>query len=215
MEEAGKVVKCLRHRGETVDEEVVHRNDLKVGDIIKIENGMNIPVDGIVVSAIGVMSDESAMTGESDHLPKEALERCRFRQRDHEEDVKATRDSHDVPSPVILSGTQIQTGQGWFVCCIVGEGTCEGQIMAAIGPKAGETTPLQDKLDVIAVDIGKVGMYAALLIFHVLVLRLFIESLARRDFDIHGGPREWYHPLVDRSQAITAGKCFAKDGTEK
>lgn len=32
---------------------------------------MNIPVDGLVVEASGVLSDESAMTGESDHLIKD------------------------------------------------------------------------------------------------------------------------------------------------
>ena len=54
----------------------MHRNYLKVGDIIKIVNGMNIPIDGVCLAANGVMSDESAMTGESDHLAKETLEKC-------------------------------------------------------------------------------------------------------------------------------------------
>ena len=58
----------------------IHRNNLKVGDIIQIKNGMNIPVDGVVVSGVGIMSDESAMTGESDHLPKESYEKCLQRQ---------------------------------------------------------------------------------------------------------------------------------------
>jgi cation transport ATPase len=28
---------------------IIHRNDLKVGDILQIKSGMNIPVDGIVI----------------------------------------------------------------------------------------------------------------------------------------------------------------------
>lgn len=52
-------------------EQKIHKNFIKVGDIIKIQNGMLIPVDGVVIQGNGVMSDESAMTGESDHLPKE------------------------------------------------------------------------------------------------------------------------------------------------
>jgi len=94
---------------------------------------------------------------------------------------------NDVPSPVLLSGTQIQTGQGWFVCVVVGEMTCEGQIMAVLEEKPNEDTPLQQKLDVIAVDIGKLGMYAALLIIHVLLLRSFLEGIQRREFDLFGG----------------------------
>lgn len=54
----------------------MHKENIKVGDIVKIVNGMDIPVDGICLEAHGVLSDESALTGESDHLPKEAIEKC-------------------------------------------------------------------------------------------------------------------------------------------
>lgn len=87
-------------------EVTVHRNNLKVGDIIKVENGMNIPVDGVVLEGVGIMADESAMTGESDHLLKETLEKCLQRQQEHEADHKEGAHSHhDVPSPILLSGT--------------------------------------------------------------------------------------------------------------
>lgn len=54
---------------------------------------------------------------------------------------------------------------------VVGEKTCEGQIMASVEQKESEMTALQKKLDIIAVDIGKLGMGCALLLFHCLVLR--------------------------------------------
>jgi P-type E1-E2 ATPase len=57
-------------------EQQTHRDFLKVGDIVKIVNGMNIPVDGVCVEANGVLSDESSMTGESDHLMKETYNKC-------------------------------------------------------------------------------------------------------------------------------------------
>jgi len=65
-------------------EEKMHKDNIKVGDIIKIQNGMDIPVDGIVLESSGVLSDESSLTGESDHLPKESLEKCFLRRREHE-----------------------------------------------------------------------------------------------------------------------------------
>jgi magnesium-transporting ATPase (P-type) len=37
---------------------------------------MDVPVDGIVVKATGVMANESAMTGESDELPKDTIDVC-------------------------------------------------------------------------------------------------------------------------------------------
>jgi len=46
-----------------------------------------------------------------------------------------------------------------------------------------ESTPLQEKLEVIATDIGKLGMYAALLTMHVLYIRFFAESFADREMD--------------------------------
>ncbi len=55
---------------------IIHRNELKVGDILSIKSGMNIPVDGIVIQGTDVLCDESAMTGESDHLPKMSYEQC-------------------------------------------------------------------------------------------------------------------------------------------
>lgn len=69
--------------------------------------------------------------------------------------------------------------------------TCEGQILAGI-KSTSETTPLQDKLEVIATDIGKLGMLAAISIFHALLLRQFIEAFIYRRFDLSGGPRMFY-----------------------
>jgi len=70
--------------------------------------------------------------------------------------------------------------------------TCEGQIMSSLKSGNNETTPLQDKLEIIATDIGKLGMMAALLIFHCLLAIQFIEGMARRRFDLRGGPQQLY-----------------------
>ena len=103
----------------------MHKENIKVGDIIKIVNGMDIPVDGICIEANGVLADESALTGESDHLAKESVPKCMVRKAEHEAE-ESKHGPHDVPSPVLLSGTQVQTGQGWFLCIDVGELTAEG-----------------------------------------------------------------------------------------
>jgi hypothetical protein len=55
------------------------------------------------------------------------------RQADHESDEKFTQGAHDVPTPVLLSGTQIQTGEGKFLTIVVGPDTCENKILAAVG----------------------------------------------------------------------------------
>lgn len=60
-------------------EETMHKENIKVGDMVKIKNGMDIPVDGICIEAHGVLADESSLTGESDHLAKENVEKCLLR----------------------------------------------------------------------------------------------------------------------------------------
>lgn len=46
-------------------------------------------------------------------------------------------------------------------------------------------TPLQIKLEAIAEDLGMLGMYAALLTLHILLLRFFIEKFFRRTMNIY------------------------------
>ena len=64
---------------------------------------------------------------------------------------------------------------------MVGKNSCVGKIMGKLEQKI-ETTPLQEKLEAIGSDIGKLGMYAALLTVHVLFLRFFVERISPRSF---------------------------------
>lgn len=157
---------------------------------------MNIPVDGIIIRSSGVQCNESAMTGESDELKKDSLENCKLRQEEKDAEYEYlksnNKNSHDLPSPVLLSGTQIATGEGWFICIMVGKNSCVGKIMDKLEQRI-ETTPLQEKLEQIATDIGKLGMYVALLTIHVLFLRFFIERFISRKLDLFGSE------IVDRN----------------
>lgn len=55
-------------------DETINFDDIKVGDLVRIEPGMAIPCDAILIRGSGVCTDESAMTGESIELKKESLE---------------------------------------------------------------------------------------------------------------------------------------------
>eukprot|EP00343_Euplotes_focardii_P007905 CAMPEP_0205819478 /NCGR_PEP_ID=MMETSP0206-20130828/1867_1 /ASSEMBLY_ACC=CAM_ASM_000279 /TAXON_ID=36767 /ORGANISM="Euplotes focardii, Strain TN1" /LENGTH=1118 /DNA_ID=CAMNT_0053113125 /DNA_START=29 /DNA_END=3385 /DNA_ORIENTATION=+ len=160
---------------------LINFDEIKVGDIVQVEVGMNIPCDAILIRGSGVTTDESAMTGESIELKKESLDMCEQRLEEKVEEEKFSkggaqeRTNHDLPSPILLSGTQIQTGEGWFLIVVCGKHSCLGKIMAKLSTKI-ETTPLQDKLDVIATDIGKLGMVAAAITVFVLFARFFIEE---------------------------------------
>lgn len=89
-------------------------------------------------------------------------------------------------SPVLMSGTQIATGEGLFVCLAVGKNSCDGQIKAKLEQNSDEMTPLQLKLEQIGEDLGKLGMYAAVFTLHILLLRFFIEKFAMRSMNLYG-----------------------------
>ena len=111
-----------------------------VGDLICIKAGMEVPVDGLVLRSSGVLANESAMTGESHEVKKETMEVCSQRKEDRHEHmefkraktIKNIKRSVDVPSPVLLSGTQITTGEGWFIAIVVGKNSCAGKIAAKL-----------------------------------------------------------------------------------
>jgi magnesium-transporting ATPase (P-type) len=50
----------------------------------------------------------------------------------------------------------------YFICIAVGKNSCVGKILGKL-EQAIETTPLQMKLEKIATDIGKLGMYCGTL----------------------------------------------------
>lgn len=69
---------------------------------------------------------------------------------------------------------------------MVGKHSCVGKILGKLEQRI-ETTPLQEKLEAIGTDVGKLGMYCALLTIHVLFLRFFITKFIDRSFDFFGG----------------------------
>ena len=66
------------------------------------------------------------MTGESIELKKETMDMCEVRLEEKLEEEKFHRNedkrtSHDLPSPILLSGTQIETGEGYFMVLVIGK----------------------------------------------------------------------------------------------
>ena len=122
------------------------------------------------------------MTGESDEMKKDSLEACQeLRMEKEEEDkvlpkgVEPKHTAHDLPSILMLSGTQVVVGEGTFLVTVVGTNSAMGKIMESLKQEI-EPTPLQMKLEKIATDVGKVGVISAAITVVVLFLRFFIEN---------------------------------------
>ena len=43
---------------------------------MKLRAGMSIPVDGLLIYGSGILTNEAAMTGESDEQKKESFDHC-------------------------------------------------------------------------------------------------------------------------------------------
>ena len=176
----------------------IHVNYLHVGDIVSLQYGKVIPVDGLLISGSQITTNEAAMTGESDERRKEKLEDC-MAQRAEKGPVDYNKvdktESHRLPSPFMLSGTDVASGDGKMLVLMVGENSALGEIMKKLEVRP-QATPLQEKLEVIATEIGKIGTYAALATVHVLLLRYFLDGLMKRNIDLFGGESEGQRPFA-------------------
>lgn len=48
--------------------------ELVVGDLVRVEQGMKVPADCILVAGTDISCDESAMTGEPDNMDKDPVD---------------------------------------------------------------------------------------------------------------------------------------------
>ncbi|KAH0524235.1 hypothetical protein TsFJ059_006767 [Trichoderma semiorbis] len=142
--------------------------DVVVGDIMLLEPGDIIPVDGVFVQGHGLSCDESSVTGESDlakKVPADDVQQALL----NEEGSELKR-----LDPFIISGARVLDGVGSFLVTSVGQNSSHGRTMMSLSEDPGPT-PLQQKLNVLAGYIAKLGGGAGCLLFTV----LFIEFLIR------------------------------------
>ncbi|KAK2752760.1 hypothetical protein FQN55_005892 [Onygenales sp. PD_40] len=156
-----RTVKVIRS-GKSVEISVY---DILAGDVMHLEPGDMVPVDGIFIEGHNVKCDESSATGESDLLRKvSGAEAYR---------VLANHEPHAKLDPFILSGAKVAEGIGTFLVTATGVNSSYGKTMMSLQDE-GQTTPLQSKLNILATYIAKLGLAAGLLLFVV----LFIKFLA-------------------------------------
>ncbi|KAK3332077.1 hypothetical protein B0T19DRAFT_438947 [Cercophora scortea] len=175
-----RVVKVVRS-GKTIELSVF---DVLVGDIMHLEPGDMIPVDGILVEGFNVKCDESQATGESDIIRKRPADEV-FAAIENHDDLKKM-------DPFIQSGARVMEGMGRFLVTSTGVYSSYGKTMMSLNEDP-EITPLQSKLNVIAEYIAKLGGAAGLLLFIV----LFIEFLVRLPKQVDVAPAEKGRQFLD------------------
>jgi Ca2+-transporting ATPase len=142
--------------------------DVLAGDIIHMEPGDIIPVDGIFVDGSDIKCDESSATGESDAMRKTPGAAV----------MKALESGQPAKNldPFVISGAKVLEGVGTFMATSVGEHSSFGQIMMSVRVEI-EATPLQEKLGKLAMAIAYLGTTAAGILFFVLLFR-FVGGLS-------------------------------------
>lgn len=157
-----RLVKAVRS-GKTIEISIF---DILSGDVLHLEPGDLLPVDGVLIQGFNVKCDESQATGESDVI----------RKRPADEVYAAIENGQDLKKadPLIQSGGRVMEGVGTYMATSTGVYSSYGKTMMSLNEDP-EITPLQSKLNVIAEYIAKLGGGAGLLLFIV----LFIEFLVR------------------------------------
>ncbi|KAI1431322.1 calcium-translocating P-type ATPase [Xylaria sp. CBS 124048] len=137
--------------------------DILVGDVLHLEPGDVVPVDGILIGGHDLKCDESSATGESDAIKKTPGNQVMA-------SMKSGSPTAKHLDPFIISGAKVLEGVGTFLCTSVGVHSSFGKIMMSVQTEI-EATPLQKKLERLAVAIAKIGSSAATLLFFVLLFR--------------------------------------------
>ncbi|KAF2722634.1 calcium-translocating P-type ATPase [Polychaeton citri CBS 116435] len=140
--------------------------DILVGEVLLVEPGDILPVDGVFITGHSVKCDESSATGESDILKKIPGDEV-YRAMEANESLRKM-------DPFMISGGKVTEGVGRILVTAVGVHSSYGKTMLALR-EDNEATPLQMKLNKLAEYIAKLGSAAALILF----IALFIKFLAQ------------------------------------
>lgn len=142
---------------------LIPQKEIVAGDILCIGTGDKIPVDCRLIESTSLKVDESALTGESMPVSKNA---------------DKIFNSPKVPlaerSNMLYSGCFITAGSGKAVVCSVGDQTEFGKIARELSSSEKGSTPLQDKMAKLGKVITILGAAAAALVF---IVQLSIDGL--------------------------------------
>ena len=145
---------CVALRDGT--EHKVSTDELVIGDIIWLEDGLNVPADVRILEVHQLYIDEASLTGESDviHKNTEPVDRSAILQEQ---------------SNMAFMGTVTSSGRAKAVVVRVGMNTILGGIASGITDVSTPKTPLEIKLESLGKFLGYVAVTSAslLLLLHV------------------------------------------------
>ncbi len=167
-----------RNLATVVRDGVVERitvDQVVVGDIVRLETGSLVPADGKIIQSVELMIDTAPIDGES--MPKE----------------RGSELTADPEQFTLVRGHRVTQGTASMVVQAVGTETeMWTQVVnrLEVGRTADltERTPLQERLDKLATNIGRFGLVAAIFVFLALVGRSALIVVLGGHLTLHGEP---------------------------
>jgi Ca2+-transporting ATPase len=132
---------------------------LQVGDMVKLETGMELTCDYVVVRADSLKTNESAITGEPDLVEKNP-------------DTEA----------FVISGTFVEEGQGLAMVVAIGMRSYQGRLKGQLDADASDT-PLQIKLARFAKMVTMAALISSFLLLIALIIKEVIIVTTRDESD--------------------------------
>ncbi|MHC5215759.1 cation-translocating P-type ATPase [Enterococcus sp. LJL128] len=133
--------------------ESVDAEDLVVGDILVLESGSMITADARLLEASQMRVEESALTGESEPVEKDAAY------------IASEEESLGDQINMVFKGCTVSNGRGRAVVTSTGMDTEMGKIAGLLSGNEQQKTPLQKRLNQLGKRISILAIGAAVLVF--------------------------------------------------
>ncbi|HFD6749615.1 TPA: cation-translocating P-type ATPase [Enterococcus faecium] len=150
----------------------VESEQLVVGDILVLESGDAISADARLIEALQLRVEESALTGESEAVEKDAAFIA-------EED-----ESLGDQLNMVFKGCTVAAGRGKAIVTAIGMATEMGKIADLLNENTMQKTPLQVRLNQLGKRISMIALAAAALVFVIgelqgePLLEMFMTSIS-------------------------------------
>lgn len=142
----------------------VPQEQLCVGDIVFLDSGDKIVADGRLIESESLSVDESALTGESYPVGKDA------------ETVLTNIVALAERKNMVYSGTFVASGSGKMVVTGIGDKTEIGSIAGELKNEREIDSPLGQKLALLGKTITVIGAVAAVAVFILNLVRLIVAD---------------------------------------
>ncbi len=136
----------------------ISSEDIVKGDILVLKKGCLIPADGYIFEQTGLMTDESALTGESMPVEKSCIPSP---ENAHPSEIKN----------IAFSGTTVCGGNGKAIVTATGMDSYMGRIAGMLEGSGNEKTPLQIRLGKTSGILGNIALSVCGVIFVISLIR--------------------------------------------